>query len=327
MAIPSLTLRTDDSLPQLGLGLWKVDPLQLPTLLREAIQIGYRHLDSAADYGNESATGEALASLLKDGTCQRKDLWVTSKLWNTYHAAKHVRPAIERSLSDLQLDYLDLYLIHFPIALEFVPFDLRYPPGWLHDPAAPLPSMSPARVPLSETWAAMEGLVQAGLTRNIGVCNFNTSLLRDLMAYAAIPPAVLQVESHPYLAQEKLLRFCDENQIAVTAFSPLGPMSYHCLGMAAPGESILDEPTVREISARIGKTPAQVILRWGIQRGMAVIPKTSNPIRLRENAALFDFSLPPSDCSAISALDRGRRYNDPGTFCESAFNTFMPIYE
>jgi D-xylose reductase len=187
--------------------------------------------------------------------------------------------------------------------------------------------MEPVKVPISATWRAMEDLVRAGLVRNIGVCNFNVSLLRDLLSFAEIAPAMLQIETHPFLTQEKLLRFCLEQEIAVTAFSPLGAASYYQLGMAGDGDSALDEPAVRDIASRHGKSPAQVLLRWGVQRGTAVIPKTTRPERLRENLAIFDFELSADEMKAISALNRNRRFNDPGVFCEAAFNLFYPIYE
>jgi D-xylose reductase len=323
----ALTLPGGDRVPAVGLGLWKVPRPAAADLVRQAVRTGYRHFDSACDYGNEAEVGAGLRAALDAGDCRRDELWVTSKLWNTYHRREHVRPAVERTLRDLQLDYLDLYLVHFPIALEFVPFDTRYPPEWVHDPAAPEPRMKPARVPLAETWAGMEDLVAAGLVRNIGVCNYSTALIRDLLAYATVRPAVLQVELHPYLTQEKLLRFCREKAIAVTAFSPLGAPSYHPLGMADPGESVLDEAVVRESAARHDKTPAQVVLRWGVQRGTAVVPKTVRPDRLAANLAVFDFELTDAEMRAFSGLNRNRRFNDPGVFCEQAFGTFFPIYE
>jgi D-xylose reductase len=187
--------------------------------------------------------------------------------------------------------------------------------------------MRPARVPLGATWAAMEELVDAGLVRRIGVCNYGVGLVRDLLASARIPPAVLQVEMHPLLIQEKLLRFCLESGISVTAFSPLGAPSYVPLGMAAEADSLLAHPTITRIAAEAGRTPAQVLLRWGVQRGTAVIPKTSRPERLAENLSIFDFSLSAAQMAAVAALDRGQRFNDPGVFCERAFNTFFPIYE
>jgi D-xylose reductase len=225
------------------------------------------------------------------------------------------------------LDVLDLYLVHFPISLAFVPFDVRYPPGWFHDPQAPAPAMKPIRVPLADTWGAMEELVRAGLVKRIGVCNFGTSLLRDLLSYAAVRPAVLQVEMHPYLTQERLLRYCREEHIAVTAFSPFGADSYVPLGMAGPGESVLQDPMVTALARHHGRTPAQIALRWAVQRGTAAIPKTQRPERLKENLGVYDFALSDDEMTSVSALNRNRRFNDPGEFCEKAFNTFFPIFD
>jgi len=326
MNAQSLTLSDGARLPAIGLGLWKVPKPSAAELVCQAIRAGYRHLDCACDYGNEAEVGAGIASALSASECRREELWVTSKLWNTYHARAHVRPALERSLRDLKLDYLDLYLIHFPIAQEFVPFETRYPPEWFFDPTESAPRMKFAQVPLAETWAAMEDLVTAGLVRHIGVCNYGTALLRDLLSYARIRPSVLQVELHPYLTQEKLLRLTREEGIAVTAFSPLAAQSYHAIGMAG-SESVFDESVVCAAAQAHGKTPAQVVLRWGVQRGTAIVPKTARPNRLAENLALFDFMLTADEMEAISALNRNRRFNDPGVFCESAFNTFCPIYE
>jgi D-xylose reductase len=323
----SIPVSDSGTLPAVGLGTWKISNQATSALIEEALRAGWRHLDCACDYGNEAEVGAGLARALGQGVCRREDVWVTSKLWNTFHDLKHVRLACERSLRDLKLDYLDLYLVHFPIALEFVPMDRRYPPGWFHDPRAEHPVMKPVRIPISETWEAMEELVRAGLVRRIGVSNFGTSLLRDLLAFAKIRPSVLQIELHPYLTQEKLLRFCQEEGIAVTAFSPLGALSYCSIGMARTDESVLETSAVREVAARRKRTPAQVVLRWGVQRGTAVIPKTSSPKRLAENLAIFDFQLSDDEMKTISALNCNRRFNDPGDFCERAFNTFFPIYE
>ncbi len=325
--IPELKLNTNDGLPGIGLGMWKVEKAMAPGLVVNAAEVGYRHFDCACDYGNEVEVGQGLSEAVSMGICSREDLWVTSKLWNTYHASDHVRPACERSLKDLGLDYLDLYLIHFPIAQKFVPFADRYPPEWFYDPKAANPKVELAPVPVGETWQAMEKLVTDGLVRNIGVCNFGTSLLRDLINQSSIRPSVLQVETHPYLTQEKLLRFCREEQIVYTAFSPLGAQSYFSLNMAESDEAVIKQPVILDIASKHGKTAAQVVLRWGIQRGTAIIPKSSRRERLEENIALFDFELEESEMTAISALNRNRRFNDPGHFCEAAFNTFLPIYE
>ncbi len=325
--IPGLRLASGDSLPRVGLGTWKLPQDRAADVVTEAIELGYRHFDCACDYGNEPQVGAGLRVAIEQWLCRREELWITSKLWNTYHAAEHVRPACERSLRDLGLDHLDLYLIHFPIAQRFVPFETRYPPEWVFDPSAPQPRIEPASVPISETWGAMEDLVRSGLVRNIGVSNFGVSLLRDLLSYANIRPAVLQVELHPLLAQEKLLRFCRESQIAVTAFSPLAAESYFSIGMAQRDESVLAQPAVANAAMWYGKSPAQIVLRWAVQRGTAVVPKASRSDHLAENLALFDFELSAEELQAIGSLDCGRRFNDPGEFCEKAFGTFFPIFE
>ncbi|GAB3485511.1 aldo/keto reductase [Marinomonas epiphytica] len=314
------------TIPSVGFGLWKVPNEMCADTVYEAIKAGYRHIDSASDYGNEKETGEGIARAIKEGICTREELWITSKLWNTYHAKEHVKPALMRTLEDLQLDYLDLYLIHFPIAQQFVPFEDNYPPGWTVDPSA-APKMTLAKVPLHETWSAMESLAEENLVKHIGVCNYNTGLLHDLMNYANIKPHSLQIESHPYLTQERLIRMAKDYGLQVTSFSPLGALSYLELDMAGQQESTLEQSVVKAAAARLGKTPAQVVLRWGVQRGCSIIPKTSKPERMIENLSLFDFELTQEEMDAITALNQNRRFNDPGHFCEAAFGTFYPIYD
>lgn len=320
-------LADGDVIPAVGLGLWKIDGDATADAVRSAVEIGYRHLDAACDYGNEVEAGQGIQKSIDDGLVTREQLWVTSKLWNTFHSAKDVRSACEKTLADLKLDYLDLYHIHFPISLAFVPADKRYPPGWFFDPEAEHPQMQEASVPILETWQAMVELKQAGLVKNIGVCNFGVSLLRDLMASSSVKPSVLQVELHPYLTQQKLLRFCAENEIHVTGFSPLGAQSYFSIGMAEQGEGVIDREETKKVAAEVGRTAAQVVLRWGIQRGTSIVPKSSRKERLKENLQLFDFELTEDQMNTISALNQNRRFNDPGEFGEKAFNTFFPIYE
>lgn len=311
----------------IGLGLWKIPLEDCANTVYNAIKVGYRHLDSACDYGNEREVGQGIARAIEEGLCRREDLKITSKLWNTFHKKEHVKPALEKTLQDLGLDYLDSYLIHFPIAQPYVPFDTRYPPEWIFDPEAQQPEMKLAPVPLFETWQAMESLIEDGLVKKIGICNYNSGLLNDLMSYAKIKPAELQIESHPYLTQEKLIRLAKSYGIAVTSFSPLGALSYFELNMAEQIDSVLTQSVVTAAALRTGKTPAQVVLRWGIQRGCSIIPKSTKLVRLQENINIFDFALTDQEMLDISGLNRNRRFNDPGQFCEAAFNKFYPIYD
>jgi len=316
-----------ETMPPVGFGLWKIPQDQTADAVVEAVRAGYRHFDSAADYANETQTGEGLARAMADGLVAREDLWITSKLWNTFHAPEHVEEACRKTLADLQLDCLDLYLIHFPIALQYVPIEERYPPEWVLNSEVEEPQMVRAPVPLHKTWAAMERLVEKGLVKRVGVCNYNTALIHDLMTYATIKPSHLQIEAHPYLSQEKLLSLANIYGIDVTAFSPLGAQSYFELNMAEAGESLLGAAPVMVAAQAHGKTPAQVLLRWGVQRGTSVIPKTTKPERMRENLAVDDFELSSVEMMAINSLNQNRRFNDPGVFTEAAFGAFHPIYD
>lgn len=315
------------AMPPVGFGLWKIPREDTADAVVEAIRAGYRHFDSAADYANEAESGEGFARAIAEGLVTRKELWITSKLWNTFHAPEHVEEACRKTLADLRLDCLDLYLIHFPIALEYVAIEERYPPEWLFNPDAAEPEMRPAKVPLYQTWHAMEALVEKGLVNRIGVCNYNSALIHDLMTYATILPSHLQIESHPYLTQEKLIRCAKGYGIDVTAFSPLGAQSYFELNMADAGESLLGAAPVIVAAQAHGKTPAQVLLKWGVQRGTSIIPKTCRPERMRENLAIDNFELSAFEMMAINSLNQNRRFNDPGVFAEAAFGRFHPIYD
>ncbi|KAM3567800.1 hypothetical protein VYU27_010061, partial [Nannochloropsis oceanica] len=197
LSVPSLTLSgTGDKIPVLGLGTWKAPKGEVKKAVLLALKQGYRHLDCACDYGNEEEVGEAIKEAIDAGVITRKDLFITSKLWNTFHAQEHVEVALRKSLKDLGLDYVDLYLIHFPISLKYVPIDEVYPPEWINPTTK---KMEFASVPVRETWAGMEGVCAKGLARNIGISNFNAQNIMDLLTYCKIKPAVNQIELHPYL--------------------------------------------------------------------------------------------------------------------------------
>jgi D-xylose reductase len=281
-------------IPLFGLGTWKIPKNVVAEVVYNAIKnIGIRHFDCACDYGNEVEVGEGIHKAINEGVVKREDLWITSKLWNTYHKAEHVELACKKSLSDMKLDYFDLYLVHFPIAMKFVPFEVRYPPEWIHDPSAAVPKIElEPHAPMHLTWGAMEALVRANLTKHIGVCNVGAQFIMDLLSYATIPPYTNQIELHPHLAQQVLVEFCQSRGVRCTAYSPLGSPSYVELGGDLNmGKGALDHPIVLAIAAAHNKTPAQVLLRWNIERGVGVIPKANQSHHLAENFAIFDFSL------------------------------------
>lgn len=298
-----LTFKNNDTLPALGLGTWLSKPGEVGQAIREAIKIGYRHFDCAAIYANEAEIGEAFAAAFAEGDVKREDLWITSKLWNTSHRKNEVRPALEKTLSDLQLDYLDLYLMHWPVVVK---------------PDAPFPYQADAfisleEVPISETWAAMEECLEASLCRHIGVSNFSKKKLDKLLATAKHPPEMNQVESHPFLQQTELFDFCRANGIHYTAYSPLGNPGRPTDRRVTNEPSILEDPTIAAIADAHDCTNAQVAIRWAMQRGTAVIPKSVNPVRLRQNFAAANVELTEGDMSRLAALDCHHRFVD-GTF-------------
>ena len=302
---PPITLRDGTALPALGLGTWKAAPGEVGGAVRTALELGYRHIDCAAIYGNEAEIGTALAAARRAGLVQREDLWITSKLWNDCHAPAQVRPALERTLADLQLEHLDLYLIHWPV---------------VHRHGVLMPSVAADQIPLQQlpldqTWGALEALVDAGLVRQIGVSNCSATKLAALLPHCRIKPAMNQVERHPWLQQNALLSFCQQQSIALTAYSPLG-------SPAAGGPTpLLSEPVIPSIAAAHGASPAQVLLAWGLATGTAVIPKSVHRERLAANLAAAQLRLSPTELEQIAALDRHHRFVD-GSFWELPGGTY-----
>ncbi|NHA02891.1 aldo/keto reductase [Mucilaginibacter sp. HC2] len=277
-------------MPWLGFGTLIPDKALTISATRDALEAGFRHFDSAERYLNESEVGEALQAGLTAGNITREDIFVTTKLWNTNHRPERVEPAFEASLKRLQLDYLDLYLIHTPFA--FQPGDDQDPRDQngnvIYDP----------EVTLLDTWRAMERLVDGGKCRAIGLSDITLKDLIPLYEAARIKPAVVQVESHPYLPETELLEFCREKGIVFLAFAPLGH------GMR-PG--LLEDPVILAIAARIGKTPAQVLLAWALQRGTAILTTPKTAARAKEN---FDISPLPDDAfDEINGIKTRQRLN------------------
>ncbi|PAV22092.1 Aldo keto reductase [Pyrrhoderma noxium] len=299
--------RTGQKMPVVGFGLWKVTKSSCADTVYNAIKAGYRLLDGAGDYGNEKEAGEGVARAIKDGLVKREDLFITSKLWNTFHAHDHAKALAKHQLQLWGIDYFDLFLVHFPIALEYVDPNHRYPPEWWGDDK----KVHLQKTPFQETWKAMEEFIDEGLAKNIGVSNIQGSLILDILNYAKYEPQVLQIEHHPYLTQEPLINLCKTLGIAVTAYSSFGPQSYLELGLNKGVVGLLEHDVVASLSKTHQKTPAQILLRWATQRGIAVIPKTNNAERLKSNLACVNFDLTETELKQLSSLNIGLRLNDP----------------
>jgi 2,5-diketo-D-gluconate reductase A len=273
MSIPNITLNAGVPMPQLGFGVWRVPDAEAEKAVALAIDAGYRSIDTATLYRNEEGTGRAV----RDSDVPRDELFITTKLWNSDHGHDNTLRAFDESMARLGLDYLDLYLIHWPV---------------------------PAQDKYLETWKAFEELFAEGRVRAIGVSNFPVDDLKRLIDGAEVVPAVNQIELHPYLAQAELRAFHALHGIATEAWSPLGQ-----------GRGLLDDPALVPIAAKLGKSPAQVVIRWHLQLGNVVIPKSVTPARIAENLDVFGFELDTDDMAAITALDAGRRLGpDPSTF-------------
>lgn len=298
-------LANGDTIPALGLGTWKSEKGKVARAIGDALHIGYRHFDCAPIYGNEVEIGQALKEALNSGLIEREELWITSKLWNDAHEAESVLPALQKTLRDLQIDYLDLYLIHWPVVLkkglglpekaeDFLPLD---------------------EVPLVETWKAMEGCLERGLCKHLGVSNFSQKKLANLLESGSVKPEVNQIEAHPYLQQGELLEYCNREGILVCAYSPLGSGDRPAFLKKNDEPNLSEHPLVEKIADRRGISPAQVLLSWGLNRGTIVIPKSVSPVHLLENFEATDIELNSQEMEALAELDVHYRFVD-GSFWE-----------
>jgi len=294
-----LEFRNGDTVDAIGLGTWKSDPGEVGHAVEAALEAGYRHIDCAAIYRNEAEVGEALQRVFARGDIKRDDVHVTSKLWNNAHLKGDVEPALKKTLSDLNLDYLDLYLIHWPVAFR---------PGLEGFPESESDFLTPDRAPITETWAAMREMRDQGLTRHAGVSNFSARKLDELAASSDERPEMNQVELHPYLQQEELLAYCRENGILVTAYSPLGSSDRPEEMKDEDEPSLLENDVIGSIAEKHGASPAQVLIAWAVSRDTIVIPKSTNPDHIRKNLESANIELDGQDMQRISDLDQHYRY-------------------
>ncbi len=290
--------KNNDSMPALGLGTWKSTPGDVYKAVKVAIKTGYRHIDCAPVYGNEKEVGRAVSECIAEGFVKRSDLWITSKLWNNQHTRTDVDPALKQTLSDLNTTYLDLFLIHWPIALKK---NIMFPQSGKD-------MIFLKEIPLTETWKGMEEAVDAGLVRHIGVSNFGINNLTKILNAARIKPEVNQVECHPYLQQEKLFDFCKTNSVFLTAYSPLGSPDRPD-GIKAQNEPLLlEDKIINEIANARKASAAQILIGWALQRGTSVIPKSIHDGRIAENLRADKICLSESEMQQISKLDKAYRY-------------------
>ena len=314
-------LSNNSSILPITYGLWKLKNSEESTY--QAIANGYRRLDSACDYGNECEVGKGITRAINDKICTRSDLHITSKLWNTYHQSSHVYYAFMKTLQDLNVEYLDLYLIHFPISLEYVPIEDKYPPEWVNLGG----KMNLIKYDISKTWKELEKLYRKKLVKKIGVCNFNSSLLRQLINSSDIPPHAIQIELHPYLSQQNMLKLSKSYKLEISGFSPLGAKSYFELGMAKDHQDLVHNDVVKNLAMYYSKSSTQILLRWAVERNTIPICKSDSIEHMKENINIFDFSISEADMLQLDNLNQNLRFNDPGKFCLEAFGTFCPIYD
>ncbi|KAJ3043314.1 hypothetical protein HDV00_005317 [Rhizophlyctis rosea] len=295
----TFTINTGAQFPAIGLGTWQSKPGEVRQAVRTAIEAGYKHIDGAWIYGNEKEIGDELQELFKEGKIKREELFYTSKLWNTFHRPEDVQKGVDETLKNTQLGYVDLLLIHWPLAWKAG--EDKFPKEndkWVFEEG----------VKFIDTWRALEKIVESGKARAIGLSNFSQPQVEEILKEAKIKPAVLQVEIHPWLPQGALVKFLHDNQIVPTAYSPF-----------ATGKGVLEDPTVVEVAKSVNKPAGNVILSWLVSKGVQVIPKSVTPERIRSNFELFDL---PAD--AIKKLDgitkRQRNANLGDIFPAGQFN-------
>ncbi|TXE18738.1 aldo/keto reductase [Psychroflexus gondwanensis] len=313
----TLRYNNDNEMDAIGLGTWKSEPGAVKKAVKHALKIGYRHIDCAAVYGNEKEVGDALKEVFDEGNISRHEVWITSKLWNTNHKEADVKPALEQTLKDLQLDYIDLYLIHWPVAFK---------PGLEGFPSSDDDFLSLEEVPIKETWEAMVQLKNQSLIKHIGVSNFSKKKLEDLMSKTDVIPEMNQIELHPYLHQDDLVDFCHKQGINLTAFSPLGSQDRTEAMKADDEPSLLENEVVTAIAKKHDASPAQVLIKFHLERNVATIPKSTNEERIQENLDSQKIDLDEEDMKDLKSIDNHYRYVN-GKFFETSDGKYSNVYD
>ncbi|KAH8646876.1 putative aldo-keto reductase [Xylariales sp. PMI_506] len=316
MASTTIKLASGHEMPLVGFGLWKVPKENAADTVYNAIKVGYRLFDGAYDYQNEKEAGEGIRRAISEGLVERKDIFITTKLWNNYHRKEHAVAMAKAQNETWGLGYIDLFLIHFPCALKYIdPEVRRYPAWWMDDQE----TVEEDKVPIRETWESLEQLVDEGVVRSIGVSNFQTQSLYDILSYAKHPISSLQIEHHPYLVQPGLVAMAQSRGITITGYSSFGPQSFLELREIFSRRAknigpLFEADVIKTLATKYNVTPAQVLLRWATQRNIAVIPKSNSQNRLQQNLDVLGFDMTTEELESISGLDMGLRFNDPGFY-------------
>lgn len=300
-----ITFQNGDKMPIIGLGTWKAAPGEVYKAVRTAIEVGYRHFDCAHLYGNEPEIGMALSDAISGKEIKREDLWITSKLWNNRHRIEQVEPAIQLTLKNLQLDYLDLYLIHWPIVLKD---DVNFP-----SKADEMVSL--AITPLSETWKGMIGIKEKGLARHIGTSNFSIKKIKEIISVTGIKPENNQVEIHPFLQQKDLKKFCTLQGISMTAYAPLGSADRPANRIVDGEPKLFENKTLQALAKNRGFSVAQIMLAWAVNNRTSPIPKSVNKDRLIENLGSADIVLTEHEMVEIASINKNYRYIKGDFWC------------
>lgn len=312
----TLKFQNGDTMQAIGLGTWKASGNELKKAIKDAVYAGYRHIDTARNYENEEIIGEALAEIFAEGEIFREDVFITSKLWNDSHAEGQVIPALQESLKKLKLNYLDLYLIHWPVAFRH----------GIDFPKKPEDYLTPDEAPIIETWKQMEKAKKDGMAKHIGVSNFSEKKLKDLISKATIKPEMNQVELHPLLQQEALLEYCKSEDILVTAYSPLGSGDRNKAMKASDEPNMMDINILKEIARDRSATVAQILIAWHNHRGCAAIPKSTTKDHIISNFKAADVALTDADMKKIAKLDCHYRYIN-GKFFEEESKGYKNLYD
>uniref|UniRef100_A0A7G3B8T9 Putative voltage-gated shaker-like k+ channel subunit beta/kcnab n=1 Tax=Lutzomyia longipalpis TaxID=7200 RepID=A0A7G3B8T9_LUTLO len=305
-SVPKIPLSNGGEIPSVGLGTWRAPDDEVEAALETALKSGYRHIDAAPVYFNEPAIGRTLKRFLDSGELKREDLFICTKLPPQANRASCVEKFLRNSLESLQLDYVDLYLIHTPFSVPETDGDLLR-----DDNGDVILDMETNHV---ATWKRMEDMVTMGLTKAIGISNFNETQIQRLLDNCTIKPVCLQIEVHLYLQQHNLVEFCKKNNIVVTAYSPLGSRGIaelnKSVGIVRDIPDVIENPVVVKMASKYGKTSPQILLKYSIQRGLVVIPKSTNAARLKQNIDLFDFTLSEEDMKILADIKENVRVCD-----------------